>query len=168
MFNLDNKPDKIFQDWDKHLEKVYTSIEEDKLVYPVILFSDYVIWDIEVYTNPLRLICDSISGHWGYNNYLSDKITENEIIIDSHGNTYKLSHEHFCKDTKTSFSYPSILVGKENLMSIKQRIIKCGKNYIETFDEHEEIILAKIEILKEINSIKDLILFFNKEFKKIK
>ncbi|AUC76291.1 hypothetical protein [Olleya sp. Bg11-27] len=150
--------------WNKHLEKVYQSIDNDKLNYPIIHFC-HVLWDFKVYQNPSEIIGDSISGHWGFNEHLALEMDELEIIYDSKGNRFKLFHEHYNKITKTEFSYPSEFIKTETIETIKDRIIKGCKDYAESYCEESERenIEIKIENIKNISSIKELIKYSGKE-----
>lgn len=162
IFSKKRGSEKVNLEWNEHLDKVYESINNDTLNYPIILFC-HVLWDFAVYNNPSEIIGESISGHWGLDEYLSKNIDELEIVIDSHGKTYKLSHKHYDNKTKTGFSYPSILLGSESLSSLKNRIVEGCDDYILQFQENEEIIKAKIKTVNEIKSIPELIHFVEKE-----
>ncbi len=159
MFYKKKDSEKVNLEWNEHLKKVYESIKNDELSYPIILFC-HVLWDFEVYNNPTKIIEESISGHWGL---FPETFDPKEIVIDSDGKVFKLNKEHCDEKTKTGFSYPSILFGNEDLDSLKKRILEGCNDYILQFQENEEIIKAKMEIVNEINSIPELIYFAEKE-----
>ncbi|NRR93559.1 hypothetical protein HSX10_18455 [Winogradskyella undariae] len=163
IFSKKKEDEKVNLKWNEHLNQISESIDNDELSYPIILFC-HVPWDFEVYNNPSEIIRESISGHWGLNEYLSKNIDELEIVVDSCGKAYKLSHEHYDKKTKTGFSYPSKVVGVETIENLKKRIIDGCNDYLITFSESEkEILKAKMETVKNINSIPELIYFAEKE-----
>ena len=51
MFYKKKDSEKVNLEWNEHLKKVYESIKNDELNYPIILFC-HVLWDFEVYNNP--------------------------------------------------------------------------------------------------------------------
>ncbi|MEP0265395.1 hypothetical protein [Dokdonia sp.] len=152
---------KIDLEWNEHLEKVYASIQEDELKYPIIMFSD-IVWDFRTYQEPIVLIGESISGHWGLNEDLANTTDESTIVIDSSGKSYTLSHQHYDKETKTGFSYPSNVVEHETLENMKKRIIDGCHDYTALFCERN-ILVEKIETVKKIDSFRELILFADNE-----
>ncbi|CAM4002060.1 MULTISPECIES: hypothetical protein [Flavobacterium] len=155
--------EKVNLEWNEHLNKIYESIDNDELSYPILLFC-HVLWDFEVYNKPTEIIEEAIIGHWALNEHLSKNVDELEIVIDSFGKTYKLCHEHYDKKTKTEFSYPSNRIGVETIENLKKRIIDGCNDYSITFSVSEkETLNAKMEIIKEIKSINELIHFVDKE-----
>ncbi len=156
--------EKIELEWNKKIEKAYKSVKNDKLEYPIIMFSD-VFWDFSVYINYTDLIRESIAGHWGLNEYLHSGSHKSDIVIDSKGNQFELSHEHYDEITKIEFSYPSIFIKKETFENIQERIIHSCEEYIECYSKEskEKNIESKIHRIKKMNSIRELILLVKEE-----
>lgn len=152
-------PEKVSLEWNERLIRIYDSIKNDELNYPIILFS-HVLWDFDVYNNPIKIIGESIIGHWGL---FAETCDPKEIVFDSEGKVFKLNKEHYDDKTKTRYSYPSILIGNEDLDSLKRRIYNGCEDYILKSQENEEIIRAKMKIVNEIDSIPKLIFFVEKE-----
>ena len=141
-------------EWNGLLEKMYLSISEDDLKYPILLFC-HVIWDFEVYNNPSEIIGKSISGHWGLFPELFDP---KEIVIDSNGKVFKLSKEHYDEKTKIGFSYPSTYDRTENITFLKNKIIDGCNSYI-SYREPENTIEIKnnLELIDKMNSFNEII-----------
>ncbi|WP_298311846.1 hypothetical protein [uncultured Aquimarina sp.] len=151
--------EEIHLEWNKHLKKISDSLLNDNLEYPIILLC-HVPWDFQVFNNPTELIGESIGGHWGLNDYFSKEADELEIVIDSSGKTYKLSHEHYHKETKTGFSYPSKLEGVETLDNLKKKIIEGSSSFFsDIFPEREEEIRDKQNDICDLTSIKEVITY---------
>ena len=154
--------EKIQLEWNELLEKVASSLTNDKLKYPIILLC-HVPWDFEVFHSSTELIGESIGGHWGLNDYFSSETDELEIIIDSSGNTFKLSHEHYHKETKTGFSYPSKIEGTETLNNLKRKIIDGSSSFVsDIYPERENEIKDKLTDLNNLNSIQEVINYVGK------
>ncbi|MBW1299044.1 hypothetical protein [Aquimarina litoralis] len=157
LFPKKKSQEEIQFDWNQLLQKIVDSLTSDELQYPIIILCD-VLWDFRVFNTPEELIGGSIGGHWGLDHYFSGKTNELEIVIDSSGNTYKISHKHYHKETKTGFSYPSIPEGKETLENLKNRIIE-GSTYFysDIFPERENEIKDKQEYVSILDSIEEVI-----------
>jgi len=163
LFFPEKRTTKFHLEWNKHMQIIADSLTDNKLVYPIIMFY-HVPWDFQVYDTPNDLIGQSISGHWGLNDYFSKEKDEMELIVDSKGVIYTLSHDHLYEMTKTHFSYPSIFKATESIDDLKTRIINGSTQYISYIDpDAEQEINDKIKTIKQIDSIKELLLFVNKE-----
>ena len=151
-----NKPIKKIY-WDELLETITNSLKNKEITYPVIHFNE-IAWDFSVYSCSNDLISGSISGNWGF---IQFKNNTNEIIIDSEGKVFTISHNQHCKNTKANFSYPEKIIGIEKNENLKDRICKAFEsNTYPNFNGKKEEIINK---LKELNSIKEIIIFVDKE-----
>ncbi|TCI90947.1 hypothetical protein [Tenacibaculum sp. M341] len=156
--------DKIDSDWNKQINKAYKAVSSDKLKYPIIMLCD-VLWDFSVYKSHTELISESIAGHWGLNEHFTPGIHESDTVIDSNGNKFKFNHKHYDKVTGIGFSYPSEFITIDTIENIKERIISGCKDFIECYSEESKVknVENKIEIVKKINTIQELILYTEKE-----
>jgi len=159
LFFSENKTIKVQLGWNEHMQIIADSLSEYNLKYPIIMFW-LVPWNFEVFVNAKDLIGQSISCHWGLDEFLSKEEGEMELVIDSKGAMYTLSHDHHLLNNKTDYSYPSIFKGIETIHNLKIRIIQGSNQYISSIKPE---INNKLNTMNDIGSIKELFFFVNKE-----
>lgn len=155
LFKKINRENKI--NWIDLLDTITNSLENKEVKYPVIYFNE-IAWDFSVYSCSNDLISESISGNWGFIQFENNT---NEVIIDCEGKIFTISHNQHYKNTKANFSYPAQIIGVEKNENLKDRISKAFEsNAYPNFNEKKGELINK---LKELNSIKEIIVFVEKE-----
>jgi hypothetical protein len=142
--------------WSKTLTQIIELEGTRDLELPILLVNNEIEWEFEVFQNLQSLINTSIYSHWNGIAPTDSKL--NAFIIDCKGKIYTIDTNCYSKELKIGYSYPKETLGEMDISSLKKRVIKACKEYIEVFNpEFKDNIITGMNLINNSQSIKEII-----------